>query len=315
MRTVIAMLEESPLDECVVRYAELLTGLRGRLLLIRAIPNHALLGGAHTEASVADAHQYLHSLTERVASACLTSTDVLYGDGAEAILEELFKQKADLVVMGIPAGHGFGDRPAGSVAAHVLACSPVPVCIARPAGGCLSAHPVLASGRVLVPLDGSEFAEAALPEAARLAVLLGREVVLLRVVPLLASLPPPGAAVWDVSALDRLEAEAWLYLRNVAAHCMREYSCVFRVVVRLGVPADAILSSIGEEQAGLLVTATHAHSSWQRLLMGSVTDRVLRKSPVPVVLLRPQAFPAPEPANNVQVRSAHGSSHAAAHSR
>ena len=85
--------------------------------------------------------------------------------------------------------------------------------------------------------------------------------------------PPPGAAVWDVSALDRLEAEAWLYLRNVAAHCMREYSCVFRVVVRLGVPADAILSSIGEEQAGLLVTATHAHSSWQRLLMGSVTDR------------------------------------------
>ena len=130
---------------------------------------------------------------------------------------------------------------------------------------------MLASGRVLVPLDGSEFAEAALPEAARLAVLLGREVVLLRVVPLLASLPPPGAAVWDVSALDRLEAEAWLYLRNVAAHCMREYSCVFRVVVRLGVPADAILSSIGEEQAGLLVTATHAHSSWQRLLMGSVT--------------------------------------------
>jgi nucleotide-binding universal stress UspA family protein len=174
---------------------KLLTGLRGRLLLIRPIPNHALLGGAHTEASVADAHQYLHRLTERVASACLTSTDVLYGDGAEAILEELVKQKVDLVVMGIPAAHGFGDRSAGRVAAHVLPCSPVPVCIARPARGCFGSRRVLASARVLVPLDGSEFAEAALPEAGRLAVLLGGEVVLLRVVPVLASLPPPGAAV------------------------------------------------------------------------------------------------------------------------
>ena len=166
-----------------------------------------------------------------------------------------------------------------------------------------------------MPLDGSEFAEAALPEAAKLAVLLGGEVVLLRVVPLLASLPPPGAAVWDVSALDRLEAAAWPYLRNVAAHCMREYACVCRIVVRLGIPADAILNSIGEEQAGLLVMATHAHSNWQRFLMGSVTDRVLRKSPVPVVLLRPHAFPAPEPASNIQVRSVHGSTHETAHSR
>ena len=62
-------------------------------------------------------------------------------------------------------------------------------------------------------LDGSELAAAALPEAARLARLLGGELVLLRVVPLLASLPPPGAAAWDVSAVDRLQVEAWRDLR------------------------------------------------------------------------------------------------------
>ena len=123
MRTVIAMLAESPLDECVVRYAAFLAGLRGRLLLVQAIPEHAPLGAAHREASLADAHQHLQGLTRRVTSAGHTSTDVLYGDAADAILAELFEQKADLVVMGIPAGHGFGDRPAGSVAAHVLACT------------------------------------------------------------------------------------------------------------------------------------------------------------------------------------------------
>lgn len=307
MRTVIALLDESPLDDCAVHHAELLAGPRGRLLLVQAIPDHWRLGGAHSEARAAAAHQYLHRLMDRVASTCDTTTHVFYGDGADAILEELFDQKADLVVMAIPAGHGFANRPAGSVAVHVLARSPVPVCIVRPARGCFGVRRLAASARVLVALDGSEFAAAALPEAARLARLLGGEIVLLRVVPLLASLPPPGAAAWDVSAVDRLQVEAWRDLRNVAGRCAREYACVCRVGVRLGVPADAILSAVGDERAGLVMMATHAHSSWQRVLMGSVTDRVLRESRVPVVLIRPRAFSAPEPPRDAHVRSTHPS--------
>jgi nucleotide-binding universal stress UspA family protein len=40
------------------------------------------------------------------------STHVFYGDESEAVLEELFEHKADLVVMTVPAGHGFGDSAA-----------------------------------------------------------------------------------------------------------------------------------------------------------------------------------------------------------
>jgi nucleotide-binding universal stress UspA family protein len=114
-------------------------------------------------------------------------------------------------------------------------------------------------------------------------------------VPLLDALPPPGAAVWDVSALEVQQAEAGPYLREVAERCAEDYPHVSRAVVRVGVPADAIVAAIDEEQVGLVMMATHAHSRWHRCLLGSVTDRVLRASAVPVVLLRPHALPAPAP--------------------
>jgi nucleotide-binding universal stress UspA family protein len=69
---------------------------------------------------------------------------------------------------------------------------------------------------VLVAPDGSAFAEAALPVAGELATQIGSAITLLQVVPLAGSLPPPGAAAWDVRAIDALQSEAWVYLREVA---------------------------------------------------------------------------------------------------
>jgi nucleotide-binding universal stress UspA family protein len=246
-RTIIALLDGSPLDHCAARYAERLAQPAGRLLFI------------HT---------------------------------ADALLEHLSEHDADLVVMAMPAGHGFADRTSGCVAMHVLTRSTVAVCVVRPGRGSFGPRRLVPSPRVLVPLDGSEFAEAALPAAGKLASVLGGELCLVRVVPLLSSLPPPGALGWDISALDRLQAEAWPYLRGVAERCTREFSCVCRTDVRLGAPADAILGAVDDEPAAAVVMATHAHSGWQRLLMGSVTDHVLRKSTVPLVLVGPHVVAA-----------------------
>jgi nucleotide-binding universal stress UspA family protein len=293
--TIIALLDQSALDRCTLSYAERLAGANGRLLLIRAIPDHSLLGEARDQARAAEAHHYLHRLVAGVSSTRRVSTHVLYGDESDAILEELFEHKADLVVMTIPAGHGFGGTATGSLAEHVLARSRVPVCVVRPVPGGFAAPSLRVSPRVFVPLNGSSFAEAVLPEAMELARVLGGEVVLLRVVPLLDSLPPPGVVAWDVSVLDTLQADAGPYLRDVAERCADEYPHITRATVRVGVPADSILAVIGQEQVDVVMMATHAHSRWYRCLLGSVTDRVLRGSTVPVVLLRPHALSAPEP--------------------
>jgi nucleotide-binding universal stress UspA family protein len=157
-RTIIALLDQSPLDECAVRHAERMAGPTGRLLLIQVLPSHSLAGAAPEAAHAAAAHQYLELLARRLAAPCQTDTRVLYGDAADAILEQLSEHKANLVVMAMPAGHGFADRTSGCVAMHVLSRSAVPVCVVRPGRGSFGPRRVVPSPRVLVPLDGSEFA-------------------------------------------------------------------------------------------------------------------------------------------------------------
>ena len=94
---------------------------------------------------------------------------VPYAAAAEGILTEIDVQSADLVVMCTHGRSGLGRWIFGSVAEEVLAHSPVPVLLVRPTGTpvTLSAEP--GKFRLLVPLDGSAFAEAALPHAAKLA--------------------------------------------------------------------------------------------------------------------------------------------------
>ncbi len=55
-----------------------------------------------------------------------------------------------------------------------------------------------------------------------------------------------------------------------------------------GEPAGAILRAVEDLGADLIVMATHGHTGLNRLLLGSVTERVVRESPVPVLTIRPE---------------------------
>lgn len=54
-----------------------------------------------------------------------------------------------------------------------------------------------------------------------------------------------------------------------------------------GYPADTILEIAHQENADLIVMGTHGHSGLQRLILGSVAEKVVRSSPVPVFTVRP----------------------------
>ncbi len=113
-----------------------------------------------------------------------------------------------------------------------------------------------------------------------------------QVVPLAGSLLPPGGTAWDACALDSLYADAWAYVRAVARRFARE--CAVdppHVMVRLGRPGKGVADAIVDGSTGLVVMATHAHGSWRRMLLGSVTDEVLRETSLPVVLVHPHALP------------------------
>ena len=157
----------------------------------------------------------------------------------------------------------------------------------------LSAQPTLESAptdqgagyrRVLIPLDGSQVAEAVLPFVSRLARPLRLEIALLRVTPFVVPQVVEGSRrVVDDS--ERLALEAEEYLRGVADRLCADG---FRTLtaVRSGDAATEIVAGVRECQTDLVAMTTHGRSGLGRLLFGSVAEEVLRRAEVPVLLVR-----------------------------
>lgn len=128
--------------------------------------------------------------------------------------------------------------------------------------------------RIVVPLDGSELAEAALEYVRHLAARSGAQVILLH------------ACRPEVERMHRvyLQHTAGI-LRSWLEETRSEAPAVDSAVL-LGHPAEEILKYVGENNISLIAMTTHGRSGIQRWAMGSVADKVARHSAVPVWLAR-----------------------------
>jgi nucleotide-binding universal stress UspA family protein len=132
-------------------------------------------------------------------------------------------------------------------------------------------------GLILVPLDGSPLAESVLIQVRRLLARQDAELLLLRVVTL-----PPSVEAEAGQPLDILWSHAVEYLRNVSAQLAVQGLRVRCKVVE-GFPANQILEIARKEKASLIAMSTHGRTGLSRWAFGSVTEKVLRASPVPVL--------------------------------
>jgi nucleotide-binding universal stress UspA family protein len=140
--------------------------------------------------------------------------------------------------------------------------------------------------RVLVPLDGSERAEAILPFVEKMAGPLDAEVVLVWVIePLPTGELIAAAGVVDPDAWSRQELEAKQYLTDLESRLRAKG---LRVQSRLprGQAADQIVATAVASGSDLIAMTTHGRSGIGRFLFGSVGEAVLRASPVPVLMFR-----------------------------
>jgi nucleotide-binding universal stress UspA family protein len=134
--------------------------------------------------------------------------------------------------------------------------------------------------RILVPLDGSELAQVALPHAVHLAALFQAELILLRV----AYAPAyPGSD--PVTAQHAVVAESDIYLKAVATSLSAQ-GFTLHTSVRYGNAAEEIIAFASQESVALIVMATHGRSGVGRWLLGSTAERVLRGTTVPILLVR-----------------------------
>lgn len=134
--------------------------------------------------------------------------------------------------------------------------------------------------RIVVPLDGSELAEAVLAQVRRLLFHKDAEVILVRAVSV-----PSAAEAASVELPGILEAQAAKYLGKIAGVLISQGARV-RTETRLGSTADVILDVASEEKASLIAMSTHGRSGIARWAFGSVAEKVLRASRVPVLAVR-----------------------------
>ncbi len=143
---------------------------------------------------------------------------------------------------------------------------------------------------ILVPLDGSGFAEAALPYALEMAAQFDSDITLLRVV-----LPPrvgegalsPESASFMIKMRDDLYKEVIDYLQSQKGSLRQQnFRTHYQVAESEDVAAEIISVAQG---AGIdtIVMCTHGRGGLGRFLFGSVAMRVLQSATVPVLIIRP----------------------------
>ena len=216
--------------------------------------------------------------------------DVVHGDPAAEILQAIARHRIDLVAMTTHGRGALGRVTFGSVADRVTRQSPVPVLLVRAHPGA-SPQTTVAIRRLVVPLDGSVLAEAALPVVIDRARQLGIPVHLVRALNLAAVLTPlvdgggllvsPAPEVCE-QMTEAVEREARDYLTSVAERLANEGISTTWDVLE-GSPFFAIAAAT--QTGDLLVATSHGRSGVLRWLIGSVAEKLVREAPVPVLLV------------------------------
>ena len=148
--------------------------------------------------------------------------------------------------------------------------------------------------RILVPLDGSKVGETALPAVEELAQKLTAsakvEVVLLQTITTLTHYVIAGEASTSVpyteKEVDQIKGKSTEYLENTAQRLRAKGITARPIVTTSNSAAEEIMRVADEEKAGLIAMASHGRHGLSRWAFGSVTDKVLRSSTVPVMIVR-----------------------------
>lgn len=301
---IFVPLDGSPLAERALDLAALLAQqtatsdpmLKPVVILFRAIDLSPWLDldegeDARTRA-VETATHYLEGQAKRLRSEGITvETAVRLGNPAEEILEQTMARRVELIVMSTHGRTGLARWALGSVAERVARTAPMPVLLLPDAAPATlmtaKAHQTALTPRILVPLDGSPKAEAALPPAIELARHLDAEMRLLYVfVPRL-----------EESSLEEIH-RTWdagrRRVQQVERYLMRQAETAKQAGIKVhwnlghGLPGAKIIAAAHTEQMSLIVMTTQGRGGLIRWRLGSVAEEVLHYGRLPVLLVPSQ---------------------------
>jgi nucleotide-binding universal stress UspA family protein len=225
-------------------------------------------------------------------------TALLDGDVVPALREYVERNNVGLVVMSTHGRGAMGRFWLGGIADEMVREMPRPVLLVRPPEGKCNFRRLPELKSILLPLDGTALAEQAIEPALALGRLFDATYTLVRVnKPVIRpTYLPEGTSTSALAhgVLEQIEGlhrqakkEAKGYLDGVAAKLAARGFTVDTQVIIDEKPAAGILAEARARHADLIAMETHGRRGLSRLLLGSVADKVVRGSVIPVLLSRP----------------------------
>ena len=277
-REIVVPIDGSGLSEMAVPFAlEFARRSGGHVTLVRALPESMLVTDIPT-AILADVRRAAHAELDAAAARCgkdvPVTTCLKKGFPAEVILGAAAGK--DLIVMTTHGRGGISRWVLGSITEKLLRLSPIPVLVIRPRRPASREAAVRAAARMfrdaVVPLDGSATA--------------------LDAVRPLALIPDRSTRIHVVTVLPKDTDEpasdaAAEYLAGRAAALESRGLPVVTRLIHHDSPSEAIGAYAEAHDCGVIVMSTHGAGGLKEWMMGSVTDRVIRRGPVPVLVVPP----------------------------
>jgi nucleotide-binding universal stress UspA family protein len=277
---ILVPLDGSYLAEQVLPYVRVLAcAFRSQIELLSTFsppyvyrePNPSVYPEQIEEGYRSQSMDYLRSIDTSLADLMVPVSRVVHiGDPASLVVSEAEREPGTLIAMSTHGRSGISRWVLGSVTDKVIHTTATPVLVVRPRNGEAPESEVKLDA-VIVALDGSSLAEQSLPHVVALGQALRLTVFLVRV------------------ASGHEEAEAREYLDATAKRLRQKGVNSVKEVVLQGHPAERIIDFAHDISSSVVVMTTHGRSGMGRWIMGSVTDRVVRHSGHPVLVVRTRA--------------------------
>jgi nucleotide-binding universal stress UspA family protein len=304
-RHLLVPLDGSPLAEAALSAALTLSAkFDSEITLLRVVPSlNVIIDGAAVMESLLDFRRQVFKEAETYLKMHQSSLrqqgykahrHLREGDSiAEIILDVAKGRDIDMIVMSTHGRGGVARWVFGSVADKVLRHAQMPVLLIRAQeDGAILPAPQFK--HLLVPLDGSQLAENALPMAQELAANLQSKVTLLRVTKTpYTPADVSGHAYGELVAVlqDEMRQEASDYLAATEQMFDRQGVEVDSEVLTGSPTAKVILDIVRQRHVDAIVMSTHGRGGISRWVYGSVADRILQSASVPVFLIRASETP------------------------
>ena len=297
-RNIMVPVDGSPFSREAVLHGLRLASQGGAILrLVRVGTSATITGGPDGFAVENDRLREIHcrELAElySIAAECRAHSTVnvtaslQYGPVVDTLIGYARRQKVDLVVMRSHSRKGLARVWFGSVADGLIRESGIPVLVVKAPSIATALESGFVFNRIIVPLDGSLLAEQSIEPAVSLARINGATITLLMVVtPRKRGVEGQlESAIGPASATE--VANAQRYLETCLGQELERSVKVTRRVVVADDAASTILAAAESMEADLVAIATRGRGAIARAKNGSVSDRILRESPVSTMVIHP----------------------------